>query len=125
VGLKIAILVVAVIGAIVAVAIAVRLAGLYIGATTSDWNPFKYHPYTLGNFELRGDVAVIDTPIDVYVVVNGGQRILGPGRHFEVRLNGTALVELWHASGEVYRYLVYRDGDRYRAILHVCDCSKK
>jgi len=123
--LKTAILALAIIGAIVAVAIAVRLAGLYIGAATSDWNPFKYHPYTLGNFELRGDVAIIETPVDIYVVVNGGQRILGPGRRFEIRLNGTTLIELWHTSGEVYRYLVYRDSDRYRAILHTCSCNKR
>jgi len=114
------------IGAIIAAIVAMRFAGLYVGAATSDWDPLKYHPYTFGNFELRGDALVIDPPVDIYVVVDGGRYILGPGRHFEPRLNGTALVELWHASGEVYRYLVYWDGGRYRAILHTytCSCSK-
>jgi len=116
--------VIAVIGIIIAIIIGARLAGLYIGAATSDWNPFKYHPYTLGKFELREDAAIIETPVDVHVVINGGQRILGPGKHFKVRLNGTTLIELWHASGEVYRYLVYWDGSKYRAILHACKCSK-
>jgi len=114
-----------IIGIIVALIILVPLAGFYIGAFTSDWNPFKYRPYTLGNLDFQGDVLVINTPFDVYVVINGGQRILGPGNKFEIRLNGTALVELWHASGTVYRYLIYWDGSRYRVILHECACSRK
>jgi len=79
----------------------------------------------LGNLDFQGDVLVVSAPFDVYVVINGGQRILGPGNKFEIRLNGTTLVELWHASGTVYRYLVYWDGSRYRAILHECACSRK
>jgi len=114
-----------IVGIIAAIVVLVPLVGFYIGAFTSDWSPFKYRPYTLGNLDFQGDVLVINTPFDVYVVINGGQRILGPGNRFEIRLNGTALVELWHASGTVYRYLVYWDGSRYRAILHECACSRK
>jgi len=77
----------------------------------------KYHPMITGEVKVEHGVLFINSPTDVVIVVNG--RIIGPTRHYEVRLNDLALVELWFGNDNVYRYLIYRGADgQYRIIWH-------
>jgi len=81
------------------------------------YNYEKYHPMFTSSVKIVGDTLVIDSAADVIVVING--RIIGPVRHYELRLNGSnALVELWYKSDVVYRYLIYRDINGYSMLWH-------
>jgi len=78
----------------------------------------KRHPMLMGELKVERGMLTISTPIDAVIVINGNP-IVGPTRSFEIRLNGSMLVELWYTTGRVDRYLIYRDiSGQYRVIWH-------